>query len=109
MNDIPSFGSWLKQRRKEFGLTQPDLAQRIACSIDTIDKIESGKRRPSEHMAACLAQCLDISSNERQAFVEYARLKQPVSTETASPAHMPRLSIPQSDAGIPWRILENRR
>ena len=33
-----SFGYWLQRRRKSFDLTQQELARRIGCSVDTIQK-----------------------------------------------------------------------
>src|SRR2546421_372039 len=46
MNPGTSFGLWLKARRRSMDLTQPDLAKRVGCSLETIVKIESGERRP---------------------------------------------------------------
>lgn len=68
-----SFGSWLKQRRKAYGFTQADLAERVDCSLETIYKIEAGQRRPSEQIATLLAGQLGIAPHERAAFVRFAR------------------------------------
>jgi WD40 repeat protein/DNA-binding XRE family transcriptional regulator len=68
-----SFGRWLKQRRKELDLTQFDLAERVGCSEDTIQKIEVGERRPSRQVAQLLAQQLEIPPEEWPAFVRGAR------------------------------------
>jgi predicted ATPase/transcriptional regulator with XRE-family HTH domain len=73
MGTLIPFGAWLKQRRKELGLTQLDLARCVACSLETVEKIESGKRRPSRQIAALIAQCLGVSDGEHDAFTEYAR------------------------------------
>src|SRR5437764_106082 len=64
---------WLKQRRKELDLTQLDLAERLGCSDDTIQKIEAGGRRPSRQVAQLLARCLEIPPEEWPAFVHRAR------------------------------------
>ncbi len=40
MNDLVSFGAWLKQRRTTLDLTQWDLAERVGCSREAIQKIE---------------------------------------------------------------------
>ncbi|MBF6613979.1 MAG: tetratricopeptide repeat protein [Chloroflexi bacterium] len=102
MNDVPPFGLWVKQRRKELGLTRSGLAQRISCSVQTIDKIEAGERRPSEHMAERLAECLqvDASGPQMQEFVEYARLNC-LSNETPP--------VSQSELGSPWQKLHGLR
>lgn len=68
-----SFGEWVSQRRKSLGITQRDLADRAACGVATIKKIESDERRPSRELAVLLADALYISSAERETFVECAR------------------------------------
>jgi len=73
MDGHPSFGAWLKERRKELDLTQFDLADRIGCSQDTIHKIEKDERRPSRQMAELLADYFDVPQPEREAFVLFAR------------------------------------
>lgn len=72
--DIPYFGVWLKQRRKMFGLTRSDLANQVPCSPDTIQKIETGVRRPSREMALRLVESLNVPLQNRSALVEMARL-----------------------------------
>jgi transcriptional regulator with XRE-family HTH domain len=57
--DTP-FGLWLKRRRKALDLTQDALAQRVGCSLATIQKIEADERRPSRQIAELLAQALEI-------------------------------------------------
>ena len=73
MNDLLTFGSWLKERRKKLDLTQFDLADRVGCSEDTIQKIERGERRPSKQFSQRLAEVLGIPSDEQAAFVVAAR------------------------------------
>jgi predicted ATPase/DNA-binding XRE family transcriptional regulator len=70
--DLP-FGLWLKKRRKALDLTQDALANRVGCSLATIEKIESGERRPSTQIAELLAGALEIPSNERELFLKVAR------------------------------------
>src|SRR6266571_4420736 len=68
-----TFGLWLKQRRRELDLTQDALAESVGCSTATIEKIESGKRRPSKQIAELLAEHLRIPADNRPAFIELAR------------------------------------
>ncbi len=68
-----SFGDWLRKRRKELDLTQFDLAERIGCSEDTIQKIETGERRPSKQVAGILADYFNVQSEEHEAFFLFAR------------------------------------
>lgn len=75
MNGEPSFGQWLKKRRQALDLTQEELAQQVPCAAVTLQKIEAGKRRPSKQMAESLAGCLGIPTDERPAFVRFARME----------------------------------
>jgi predicted ATPase/DNA-binding CsgD family transcriptional regulator/DNA-binding XRE family transcriptional regulator len=72
-NANASFGHWLKQRRKALDLTQGELANRLGCSIITIQKIEADERRPSKRITQRLADALAISLDERTPFVAFAR------------------------------------
>src|SRR5215207_10737477 len=75
MNDSVhiSFGEWLKQRRREAGITRDDLAERTACSSITLQKIESGERRPSRQIALSLAELFHVPVDEQEAFITFAR------------------------------------
>ena len=66
MNDIShlSFSQWLRQKRKSRDFTQDESADRIGCSIETIRKIEAGRRRPSRQMAELLAVALGAPSED---------------------------------------------
>jgi transcriptional regulator with XRE-family HTH domain len=70
---LSPFGQWLSQQRKARDLTQEDLAERVGCSVWSIQKIEVGNRRPSKQVAEILADYFDISVEERPAFLQFAR------------------------------------
>jgi transcriptional regulator with XRE-family HTH domain len=70
---VSSFGHWLSRQRKARDLTQEDLAERIGCSLWTIQKIEAGSRQPSKQVAELLADILGITPESRTAFVQFAR------------------------------------
>ncbi|MFN8467185.1 MAG: tetratricopeptide repeat protein [Caldilineaceae bacterium] len=72
-DDNPSFGYWLRRRRKALDLTQAGLAQLVGCAVATIKKLEADERRPSLEMAERLADCLAVPPKERAAFVRAAR------------------------------------
>ena len=78
MERTHSFGYWLRRRRKALDLTQAQLAQRVSCSLDLIQKIEADARRPSRQLAERLADCLGIDAVERVAFVQAARAERTV-------------------------------
>jgi len=69
----PSFGYWLRRRRKALDLTQEALAQRVFCSGFSIRKIEADERRPSRGLAERLAKALAIPEEERRGFLDSAR------------------------------------
>ena len=85
MSQKIAFNHWLKIRRTTLDLTQWDLAERVGCSREAIQKIESGTRRPSKQIAELLVACLDIPPEERLDFVRWARL--------GSEAAPPKLSL----------------
>jgi predicted ATPase/DNA-binding XRE family transcriptional regulator len=73
MDDIISFGRWLKLRRIALYLTQDDLGRLAGCSAIAIRKIEADERRPSPDLAEKLAQHLDLNSEHRGLFLRAAR------------------------------------
>ncbi len=73
MSEEITFGGWLKQRRRESGVTQEELADSIDCALTTLQKIEGGGRRPSVQIAQLLADYLNIATDEHEAFITFAR------------------------------------
>ncbi len=92
MEATPSFGVWLRQRRRALDLTQDELGQQVGCTGDTIRKIEVDARRPSKEIAARLAVCLDIAAEERAAFVRFARGES--SILIPAPLPLPMVPVP---------------
>jgi WD40 repeat protein/serine/threonine protein kinase/DNA-binding XRE family transcriptional regulator len=79
MNEEPSFGTIVKERRNALGLTQTELARRVGCAPVTIRKIEYDALRPSVQIAEHLAVALNIPEAEQLAFVRLARHEREVS------------------------------
>ena len=73
MENIASFGYWVRRRRKALDLTQAKLAQKVGCAVVTIRKIERDERRPSLQMAKLLADHLEIPSADRETFLRRSR------------------------------------
>ncbi len=73
MHEIASFGHWLKLRRVALQLSQAELASRVGCAAITIRKIEADERRPSAQIAELLAQHLELTPDERAAFLAAAQ------------------------------------
>src|SRR5215210_3942474 len=83
MHEEHSFGHWLKQGRHALDLTQEALAEQIGCSVQTIRKIESGERRPSQQIADLLFKALQLAPEDRGAFMKIARAIPIAATEDA--------------------------
>jgi predicted ATPase/DNA-binding XRE family transcriptional regulator len=67
------FGQWLREQRRELGLTQEELADKVGCSRALIRKIEAGERTPSLQVAELLASCIQIPAQDQAEFVKFAR------------------------------------
>ena len=73
MDDVESFGYWVRRWRKARDLTQDELARRVGCSVSTIRKIEVDERRPSQQAAERIAAVLELPPAERRVFLAVAR------------------------------------
>jgi WD40 repeat protein/serine/threonine protein kinase/DNA-binding XRE family transcriptional regulator len=73
MNQQIDFGQHIKDQRGWKGLTQAELARRVACATITIRKIEANDLRPSVQIADRIAMALDVPAEERTEFVRSAR------------------------------------
>jgi predicted ATPase/class 3 adenylate cyclase len=73
MDEITSFGEWLRRRRKALDLTQAELADQAGCVTGTIRSIEADARRPSKQLAERLADVLQLAHDERAPFMQAAR------------------------------------
>src|SRR5690349_10961465 len=73
MDEVRSFGKWLRHRRRELDLTQEELARQAGCAAITIRKIEGDEMRPSKQLAESLSRALGIQAPQRGDFVQFAR------------------------------------
>jgi transcriptional regulator with XRE-family HTH domain len=55
---IQEIGSFIKERRQMLGITQPDLAEMAAVSINTLYKLERGEANASVKVLNKLAEVL---------------------------------------------------
>ena len=72
MDELISFGPWLKRRRKTLDLMQDELARLASVSLGTIRKWEADERRPSKEVATRLAEVLAVPADDRAAFLKVA-------------------------------------
>lgn len=84
---ISALGHWIKERRRAIALSREALADHVGCSIETIRKIETGRRRPSLQIAERMATALQISDGDRPQFLQLARAKEDLSGPTALPGN----------------------
>src|SRR5215204_2433833 len=96
MSDPMQFGAWLRQRRREYGYTQEELADLAGCSPATIRKIEAGERRPSRQVADLLLEHLEVPPQERESVLRMVRLE-----SSAGGHHAPFTPIPALPAIVP--------
>lgn len=68
-----TFGSWLKERRRELHYTQSSLGSLVGCAAVTIRKIEADELRPSRQVAERIAAQLNVPADERLTFIAWAR------------------------------------
>jgi predicted ATPase/class 3 adenylate cyclase len=104
MDEISSFGEWLRRRRKALDLTQAELAGQAGCVTGTIRSIEADARRPSRQLAERLADVLQLAQDERARFLKVARAELSPD-QLASPTHLAEPS-PSVVAPPPERALQ---
>ena len=97
MNQDPSFGTIVKERRKALGLTQTELARRVGCATITVRKIEADALRPSVQIAERLAMALNIPLEERAKFV---RLGRTATMDDPSPSPLPSSPLIPDEVGL---------
>jgi predicted ATPase/DNA-binding XRE family transcriptional regulator len=90
----PTFGAWLKSRRRQLDLTQKGLAHQVGCSVGTIRKMEADERRPSRQLAGLLAEYLEIPIDQHDVFIAFAR-SEPYISDTPLPV------LPDAQEPIP--------
>ena len=75
------FGSFVAQLRKERGLTQKELAQRLHVTDKAVSKWETGRGFPDLKLLEPLAQTLEVSLVELlQGAVSYTHLTLPTNS-----------------------------
>ncbi|HMQ29989.1 MAG TPA: helix-turn-helix domain-containing protein [Chloroflexaceae bacterium] len=99
MDDLSSFGAWLRRRRRARDLTQAGLASLVGCAPGTVRKLEDDERRPSPELVARLADALALAPEHRPVFLKVARGLLPASrlldlAPQAPPASPPLLVLP---------------
>jgi transcriptional regulator with XRE-family HTH domain len=82
-----SFGTIIRDRRRQLDLTQEEVARRIKTSTPYVGHLESGKRHPSDKIVTRLAEVLGLDRREMFFLANpraQALLSPPVETEVSS-------------------------
>jgi predicted ATPase/class 3 adenylate cyclase/DNA-binding XRE family transcriptional regulator len=98
MREPTTFAAWLRARRQALDLTQEALAERVGCSGEMIRKLEAGRARPSQQLAALLVAGLAVPPPEQPTFVQWARGGPPPTPDLAPSA--PASALPALPTGI---------
>ena len=103
MNDIESFGMWLKQRRRDLDLTQEALAEQAGCSVEMVRKIEAGSARASRQLVELLLTAVQAPAEEMPSLIQWAR------TGARDRRSAPLVSTKEKSAGVEPKLeaLEN--
>jgi len=99
-----TFGEWLKRQRRAAGLTQEQLAQQVGCAAITLRKLESEERRPSEQIAARLAEIFRVPKNERDDFLKFARGQADSAPNDPASISPWKVTLPSTRVGLPPTI-----
>lgn len=92
MAEAPTFGSWLRQRRRMLDLSAEELAGRAGCPPAEIAALEGDERPPTRQTADALAGVLGVAPSDRPLFFRIARGDLPAGRLSAlrlssAPAH----------------------
>src|SRR5260221_12858303 len=89
-----SFGQRLRQLRVRAGLSQAALAERAGLATAAVAALERGVRRsPYPQTLSALAEALELSAEQRAAFVDIARRSG--ASRTTSSANEPAVQPPR--------------
>ena len=75
------FGAFVQERRKELGLTQNDLAERLRVTSKAVSRWERGVGFPDIHLLEPLAEALEITLIE---LMQSERIEEPVTPSVLS-------------------------
>ena len=59
-----SFGTVIRERRRQLDLTQEEVARRIKTSVPYIGHLEAGKRHPSQQVVVKLSDALKLDAGD---------------------------------------------
>src|SRR2546430_364232 len=99
MSEQAQFGAWLRQRRKEYGYTQDELAELAGSPPATIRKLEAGERRPSKQIAELREDSLEVPPQERGTVLGLARVDGPRAPAPPVPI-IPVVTLPRIPKSI---------
>jgi transcriptional regulator with XRE-family HTH domain len=87
--NVLALGDFLRRHRERLGLTQEELAERVASgvAVETISNVERGRVRPRRHTLHALNAALDLGEAERRALL--ATWQHPTARPSPAPSDGP--------------------
>jgi predicted ATPase/DNA-binding XRE family transcriptional regulator len=73
MNEVVTFGTWLRGERRRLDLSRQALADRAGCAEITLRRIEFGTLKPSRELAQILLNQIGIPAAEQDRWIAFAR------------------------------------
>ena len=100
--DKAKFGSFVASLRKEKGMTQKELAQKLYVSDKAVSKWETGASIPDVALLAPLAACLGVTVAE---LLEGRRIQTPLDTAQVEEVVQKAMAVPRQSWGKRLAIL----
>ena len=72
---MESFGEFLREKRRERGMSQRELAQKAGIHYSYLSRLENGERLPNKQICQRLADALGLSNEEREKLLSLAFVK----------------------------------
>lgn len=95
MPESISFGTWLRQQRRAFDLTQKAFADQVGCAEITVRRMEADEYKPSNELALVLFEKLGVPEYQRPQWVRFARgLAEYPNNSTPSPVREQKTNVP---------------
>jgi predicted ATPase/DNA-binding XRE family transcriptional regulator len=96
MPESISFGTWLRQQRRAFDLTQKAFADQVGCAEITVRRMEADEYKPSKELALVLFEKLGIPEPERAQWVRFARGISNLPIQSIPQPNKPNSNLPVS-------------
>jgi transcriptional regulator with XRE-family HTH domain len=94
VEEVTSFGEWLRKQRRALDLTQQAFADQIGCAEVTLRRIEAGRLKPSKGLVNIILEKLYIPEMERPQWISFARGLSDLPSSTNLSSNKPITNLP---------------